>query len=84
MYESNSNSKKKQSSRLDEDHFYKFCLESLGVNPAFVQKEISRWLKEDFGHGDSTLISLKAESSLKDFVILAKSEFVLCGIQLIA
>lgn len=84
MNEFNSKVVKKQNFILDGDHFSKFCLEGLGVNAQFVQKEISKWLEEDFGHGDSLLSSLKTQFSSQDFVIVAKSDFVISGLPIVA
>lgn len=70
---------------LGEQDFVHFCHLGLGVTPARVRGDIERWLDEDQGTGDVTVFSgFEHESPLMDMYIVAKENFVLAGLPLMA
>ena len=77
--------------------FAHWCTHGLGVSPKSVRRKLETYLEEDHGGGCATLLSASASSqssqtaqnsqnsqNLATACILAKEDFVLCGLPLIA
>ena len=69
---------------LTSGDFHQFCQVRLGVSPSRVQRDLNAWLDEDHGGGDVTLFAALEDSSFGKMFIVAKQDFVLCGLQLMA
>jgi nicotinate-nucleotide pyrophosphorylase (carboxylating) len=75
-----------------EQHPHEFahwCALSLGVSPGFVRNKINEFLVEDHGGGCATLIGLSTGTKSPHprqavACIVAKQDFVLCGLPLLA
>lgn len=69
---------------LPPTSFARFCTATLGVAPHVVRADLERWLAEDCGAGCVTLFSAHWPENHVPFRIVAKSAFVLCGLELMA
>lgn len=77
---------KRSTKSLHESEFALFSYSSMGLAPENLRCQIDAWLAEDAGSGDVTLFSIlkKQATAPCDFFIVAKSEFVMCGRELMA
>jgi nicotinate-nucleotide pyrophosphorylase (carboxylating) len=57
---------------------------ALGVSPARVLRDIDSWLEEDAGGGDVTVWTQCPQSARMRWEIIAKQDFTLCGLFLMA
>ena len=69
---------------LTGSDFLQFCQTRLGVSPTRVQRDLNAWLDEDHGAGDVTLFAALEDAGHGSMFIVAKQDFVLCGLQLMA
>jgi len=56
----------------------------LGVSPARVTRDIDAWLEEDFGGGDVSIWTQRSAGRRMRMEIIAKQNFSLCGLFLMA
>ncbi len=69
---------------LHAEDFVSFCNSRLGVIPARVDRDLHSWLEEDHGGGDCTLLAALESNPMAEMVIVAKEDFVLCGLPFMA
>ncbi len=59
-------------------------LSSLGIAPSRFLRDVDAWLEEDFGGGDPSVYTQSALGTRMRVEIVAKQEFTLCGLYLMA
>ncbi|WP_186648531.1 carboxylating nicotinate-nucleotide diphosphorylase [Fluviispira vulneris] len=62
--------------------FIDFCNSKLGVSPKRVSADITLWLDEDHGSGDSTLFAGFPKNPIVNFFVVAKHDFILSGLHI--
>ncbi len=69
---------------ITESYFTEFCNLKLGVCPNRVTKDRSNWFDEDHGGGDPTLFAGFKQNPKVKFFIIAKENFTLSGLPVVA
>jgi nicotinate-nucleotide pyrophosphorylase (carboxylating) len=72
------------SREISTHEFVAFCQTGLGVPPQRILRDIQGWIEEDAGHGDQTAIASAAINRDVWGVIVAKHDFALAGLHLMA
>ena len=63
--------------KIEKNEFTDFCNLKLGVSPTKIRNDIERWLDEDHGSGDQSIISGLSKTQKVKFFIVAKQSFTL-------
>lgn len=69
---------------LSPESFLHFCSSALGVTPSRIERDLELWLAEDHGSGDVTVRALPEALRPARMFVLAKEDFVLAGLPLMA
>lgn len=65
-------------------HFLDFCHVSIGVSPPRILADLHEWLEEDAGSGDVTLFATLKRNHRASVFVVAKEDFILAGLPLMA